>query len=594
MFTQNNSNFFNRLWDNIEVAGRFKEMAWAKHAKHVAELALPFVAIYKPDFTKGLSYGLRSWNITQHAINLTCPKKHDSADLSKVSAIQGRLKHVYGIIKGLSELGSSYCARKEWVAVNAILDFLENIYDLSKSSSQDRMDKLGQCAMTALQLVNLLKKNSPRIMMLSLLTQAATCIYQMCIAARDVYREGTPVNVKTLDVIAKGLLGFIRMRQVAELIKQIQVAEFIDQIKGRAIVSEPLTNLSRRIDEKQSELVDPTTGKKHKLGAWFHGYGKGIVKWGNIRFNKKTLEDGTIETGLVCQVTNLHWERITQIAGSLNTLTSEESKGLAPILGCEDIKIYPNRAAIKGVAFGDIASEVDCGFYCFGDMGFISIGCCNEDTPNNIIFNKYIGFYIKGDKDIGDFQRLLSIIGLGDILEPFTVDDVERMNLGFLFKTLCPQESDALQRDQAYFDLPPKELKAKMQTLVPAMKKYAEQYPVGSSEVLPGYVHPSIQIAAAVHDCGLRALTAVLFRDWDASMVTSIIQHGLFSQKIQYESGLRNELDVIHLRNGAINTVFTQVILQKDVQDHRPLHSFGYTGAIRFYFSLDALNRGSY
>ena len=598
------NNIFNKTGNNLQVADCLKDIPWIKHIHHIAELALPFITIYKPQFSKSLSSGLRGFNITQQTLNLALFKKAPSKTKSQLSYIQ---EDIYRLIKNLSELGSSYFARRDWVAFNAIIDLFENIQDLYKSPSDKKVEKFGQCIVTILQLTSLFNKNSLQLAITSLLAQAIINFYQMCIAAKEVYQAGTPIHEKTLDVIAKGLFSLIRARQGFQYLT-LHCLLKVKQTEKQEPIKPALGKLSETMAKTRTILTNPINGEKYDLGAWFHGYGKGIVKWGNICFYKKTLADGTTETTLSCKINNLYWDRITQITASLNALTEEERKSLAPFLGCNNLEVYPLKALLWGGAKKDELYQVDLGSYHLENLGSLDIGVVPfEDRPN--VLNKHITVSLKGDQEVESFQKILSVFGLGDILEPFSADDLKRMKLGFLFKTFFPQESDLLQKEQEYFDLPPQVLKLKMQFLAPQMSDYFTKYPVNLSEILPGYVRPSIPLAQSAQALTVKALTALYHGSNDRaspdssnkldeknlSIVGNIVQNGLFSSTLRLKALMSTDGCYTYRRNGAMGTIFTQIIWEQDVKAHKKLADFGYSsGNVRFYFSPTALNRGSY
>jgi hypothetical protein len=159
--------------------------------------------------------------------------------------------------------------------------------------------------------------------------------------------------------------------------------------------------------------------------------------------------------------------------------------------------------------------------------------------------------------------------------------------------------ADKLKKEELFFQLSPEDLKQKIVEIAPGMKKHFETYQIQETEILPGFVRYSIPIDNEVRALGGRALTAALLtndadddREHSDSLtagildtIANIVKHGMLSAEIRNEA---------RLPLGGASSVFTQMVWQQDVDKQKKLKDFGYHSDIRLYFSLKALNRGSY
>ncbi|HEX4838834.1 MAG TPA: hypothetical protein VFU89_00145 [Rhabdochlamydiaceae bacterium] len=182
-----------------------------------------------------------------------------------------------------------------------------------------------------------------------------------------------------------------------------------------------------------------------------------------------------------------------------------------------------------------------------------------------------------------------------------TAEDLEKLKLNFLFKFFYPPKADKLVNEEPLLELSPEDLRQKIIEIAPAMKSHFETYQIQETEILPGFVHYSIPIDKEVRALGCSALTAALLNDVtmeysytltadNLDRITNIVKHGMLSVEMRNTAGINKK--GIHV--GCSNSIFTQMVWQKDVDKQKKLKKLGYTSDIRLYFSLKALNRGSY
>lgn len=120
-------------------------------------------------------------------------------------------------------------------------------------------------------------------------------------------------------------------------------------------------------------------------------------------------------------------------------------------------------------------------------------------------------------------------------------------------------------------------------------------------EILPGEIRYVVAgLAEKARDLGARALTAALTGVYTEEelfeRVASIIKMGMLSSETRYTSemgvgGLSPSFDFF---TGAADSVFTQLITEKDCKDQIWLSDFYYYSKVRLLFSLDLLETGTY
>jgi hypothetical protein len=144
-------------------------------------------------------------------------------------------------------------------------------------------------------------------------------------------------------------------------------------------------------------------------------------------------------------------------------------------------------------------------------------------------------------------------------------------------------------------------MKEKIIATVPHMAKHIDEYNVQPFEILPGLVRYSIPIESQVYALGGRALTAIitdqstreitsLLRKKELTNISNIVKHGMFSEDLRRAVKMRRD------GLGGDGCVYTQMVWKQESESKKNLEKLGYSkhGNIRLYFSLKALNRGSY
>lgn len=593
------SSYYSRNWENIALLPSLEKDQWAKCGKQTAELVLPFISLYKPAQLP-ISYGLGAWNITQTSCALFQGSPHKCQDAAEIA-------------KNVAELGFTYFQLRAGLTVNTTLELLQHFYLLYQAPPVKRIERLGSCISTSLYLLSLVKP-------LSLQWTIASLIFHACLSFYQSYQART--DEKTTLAIAKGLMGITRLYQAHQsyvLLKNIQALEQlirrnqemdeetdlliqeddknnadseviedpthsehkkslqdtsdVEQIhpeKETLFKDHPLKNLVQKIEAKRVVLINPTSGEKQDFGAYFHGYGKGLVKGANLRFQHTVTKDGSHITELHFKITEIYKERVLKHLDVLHT---------GP--GCGINKMRP-------------------GIFHIEDMGTLFV---NPAKTHDLV-----KVSLEGEQDIESFHKFLKAFNLEEALTISTSQDLEKLKLNFLFKFFYPPMADKLKKEEQLFQLSPEDLKQKIVEIAPEMKNHFETYQIQETELLPGFVRYSIPIDKEVRALGGRALTAALFDKDDDSepsdsftadnldLIANIVKHGMLSVEMRQVAGISKYGmgSYTGFEEGNASSVFTQMLWQEDIDKQKKLTKFGYRSDVRLYFSLKALNCGSY
>jgi hypothetical protein len=213
---------------------------------------------------------------------------------------------------------------------------------------------------------------------------------------------------------------------------------------------------------------------------------------------------------------------------------------------------------------------------------------------------KIVKISLARTQDLTAFHQFLKLFGIEEAVEHSTPEELEKIKVGFLFKCFHPKASMKLQKDPTFAKLSLSELKAKMVALAPSMETVFEKYHPQAVELLPGYVRYALPIHQAVYAKSARALTSMItdgqrrefatthLPEETLKSVANILKNGMFSEE------MREALNISQKGIEGNGSVFTQIIWEQDIG--KPMRKLGYEnyGDVRLYFSLKALNRGSY
>lgn len=438
--------------------------------------------------------------------------------------------------------------------------------------------------------------------------------------------------------------------------KKIEPVDFLTKEQQEEVKNHPLKDLIKLIEKKRVILEDPTTHEKYDFGAYFHGFGKGLVNGANIRFQRKVLEDGSVVTELTFKVNPYALKEMQKKLESI-TLTLDQINNLIPK---DSVKSSDSQSTttVKNVTLDELAKlitytqgsdhfafthSIPGNILAYGesqvqdsswnkkydhvkinayklltkknhylDSHEISINGLGALTTKMVIDkgdSAFVKVTLKGEQDIGAFYRFLSIFGLEDAIKPCSPNDIEKIKLSFLFRMFYPQECYKLHYDGNFLERSPDELKQKILEAAPEMEKLYKEHEVHPVEILPGYtLYATTSIDKKVASLNIGALTHIITNDMDdddrefhselteeeLQKISNILTHGILPERMKKDGKMQKSFGLGG--HSAERSVYTQLIWNDFLKDQKKVKSLGYTefGTVRLYISLEALNRGSY
>ncbi|NGX40018.1 MAG: hypothetical protein KR126chlam1_01358 [Chlamydiae bacterium] len=599
-------------------------------AKRTALIALPFLSLYRP-FASAIATTMGSIRVVSHlssGVHAAATEK----SLEKCSY------EVMQIALASLALAGTLLHFRLGLYLTTLADMISNLYqlvgDLVKGEFDQAFEEFLQGVGSSLYLAIMIL-GSLEIILASLLIQATISFYQ----SRKEWKNG-----RIPEVIAKSLMGMIRLYQANTQFQLIQRRNFLlklmkyrrleeriakgkkiqslyrhplvalaseienkkvvlvdsegnaidvhahlhalgeKQIKSKSFDSHPLFALASQIDSRQVILVD-AEGNEIDFGSHFHGYGKELVKGMNISLRKK---DGMIE--LDFKVNHVFRDRLQKVIEEMQDYSSAETKELLKMLGshANDISIHETHDGKMDIYDSEYYINI-------ANLGTVSVGAVKE-YPN--LYDR-VTIQMKEGKTLYDFHELLSFLDLENALEQSSKEDIERMKLGHLFHIFSPQEATTLERSETFFEIPVDQLKETMLSLSPEMEKRFDTYldKMELGEILPGRMRYEVKgLADELRELGATGLTAALTGSWEEEeqykRTASILKIGMLSSELRNGNGLaKNGLSAgADFYTGAADSVFTQLVTKN-------ISNFGecyYFGNIRFLFSLDAVESGTY
>lgn len=355
--------------------------------------------------------------------------------------------------------------------------------------------------------------------------------------------------------------------------------------------------LNSPLNESKEEIIlHDAAGNSYNFGGHFHGFGKGAVKGMNLQFRTMVI-DGKKMKLIDFKVNHVFRKRLQDLIEGLKGFTPGEM---------DDILKFTQSHA-KGFKMKEVPFELSpetktvvskAYQFSFEGLGKVLIGSQGK-TPN--IYEK-VRIIVDENKSLFELHELLAFFNLDDAFRISSQDDIERLKIGQLFRIHCPRQATPFERNDEFFDTSVEELKTKIIQRAPVMKEIFEKdlSNMQTYEILPGELrYGSPDIAKKAYDLGARTLISSIgsCSDEDAYLsFASILKMGLISQEIRYEngmqiSGLSMEDD---FAKGGADSVYTQLLTEKNFREKMPLSKLAYSGNVRVYISLEALNSGTY
>ncbi len=595
-----------------ELATDLPQQSQIKHfapqIERVMLVALPFLSLYRP-FGKVISSSLGVYHSVSHLCGAIsagneqawkrCALRIGQMGLA-ILTIGATLFHLrVGLLLITSiDIAKSGFALCHCLYQRQYLQALEKGLELSTSGFY-----LGIMMTGALEIV-----------LLSLLLQTATCLYQ----AQKEYKQG-----RYLEAVAKIAMGMIRVYQINQTREAIQkrnllfaiqkyknLAERIQRGKAvRSLLSHPLIHLQKEIQERRVVLSDGKD-KEYDFGSHFHGYGNQLVKGENLILQDKIIDEQPV-IELTFKVNHVFREKMQELINEMEGMDKKEISVALQLLGSHATGIRIDRESSLGKQEGYYRIT-------FTGLGSVQIGdvldplvypeqeewMTSFSLPN---LHDRVIVRLEATKTFFDLQELLSMLSLEEGIAISTPEDQEIHKLFFLYHQFAPREATPFERERNSWSLSSEQLKQVILEKSPEMKEVLETYlsKLEKYEILPGrmrYQIPGLSEAAYIE--GARGLIATI-TGADSSQelcdrLASILKMGMLSNEMRnvhgiHTSGIGMCYDFL---TGGADSVFTQMLTEKDCRGHMQLDDLAYhstsNGNVSLLFSLENLDSGTY
>lgn len=538
-------------------------------AKRATLIVLPFLSLYQPlGSLISLSTGsMRVISSTSEMIQ---------GDLIKVAQVALAILALLGTLYHFS-IG---------LYISTAADIIANLAQIIEALSQEdykrAAEELLQVLSSGLYLA-IMMTGSLEVVLASILIQGLVSFYQ----AREEYAKG-----RLPEAIAKTLMGMVRLVQAGQQMKVIERKNLLirryDELAKAILKGRKIDHLyDNPILRKESTLIDDGKGNVYDFGAHLHGQGKQLVKGMNV-----TVRDLGEKTTLEFKVNHVFRDRLQNSIDKMKNSFQYEIQELMQLLGshASHLTLSEKEFVVGKYMRESKAYEVD-----IGGLGKITIG----GDPECLTLYDKVSIEMEKGKSLYDFHEALSFLNLDDALRQSADEDIERLKLGYLFRTFKPREATPFERTDACFDLSLEDYRNKILSISPEMKSIFEEYlpRMELREIVPGRMRYAIKgLADELIDKGVLGLTAGLMGAWEPEeiydRVGSILSMGMISSEMRNDNkigkpGLSSGADYF---TGGADSIFTQIV----TDSNKSYSDFAYSSNVRFLISPQALENSSY
>ncbi|MGH2612827.1 MAG: hypothetical protein ACRDFB_07230, partial [Rhabdochlamydiaceae bacterium] len=320
---------------------------WLQNGATAARIALPFIALYQPAGT-AISWVTGTWKLGSHIFHLKSASSEEYGH------------EIKGLVKTAAECMATSLNVKYGLLVHHLLDFWENF-----TSKEPAFTKAFLGLSNLFYIALFFKGPGYKAILVSLVFQATLDLCHMCLEGYEIYHSDKGwKQQKSLDALAHGLMGMIRLYQAYDLREQIrktekllkeialfskakeekkstpmmvsacaaslpEVSDPTERAVDDVISAAPKRNINNaalegeldtifpspfsQMIENHKETVTDVKGIEHDLGVHVHGFGKGVVKGMNLTFKNKTLNDGRQVTELTFELNHVHREQVDKV-----------------------------------------------------------------------------------------------------------------------------------------------------------------------------------------------------------------------------------------------------------------------------------------
>lgn len=450
---------YHRRFD-LDLPNKDNEPVWENQAKRIALAALPYISLYRPAGSI-LSAGMGAWRAITHLSSAISAEgeqdwKNFSFELFQTAlAVVSVASAIFSFTLGL--------------AITTAIEMLQGIANVCQNLT---LGEYRRAAEEALQTIasavylGFMVSGALEVMLVFAVVQAAVSFFQA---------QGDIAQGRFLEAAAKIGMGCVRLHQAKGYVLQIErrdrlfalqkYASFIQRaLKGR---------------EVRHLLENPLSEFEEKIGDYFHGFGKELVKGANLAFRTKIV-DGKEITELDFKVNHVFREKIQETINEFCKLDRKEMGDILEIAQSHaaGVRIEKNQPLPLGDDDMGTATKIT-----LEGLGSIFIGS-EKDLPT--MYDRVV-VQMDSDKNLYDFHELMAFLDVDQALHVSAKEDIDRLKMGHLFRIFFPREATPFERSEEFFKLPLDQLKAKMIEKAPEMQTIFDDYydRMTPEEILP-------------------------------------------------------------------------------------------------------------
>lgn len=528
--------------------------------------ALPFLSLYKPAGSL-ISLVMGGCRICTHL--------KDSIETNSLSSLSQTMLASIALASSVFNLSVGFLITNSIDTMQGIINLLNHLLEGQwENAAHEYLHITANALYIAFMLTNSLE-----YMLAFTIIQVLISIFQ----AKDEFMKD-----HYIESFGKIAMGLIRAKQGTAYYQTIQRRNALFEIiKYRSLIER--SNRGREAYELINHpLTDKTDGN-------FHGFGKQLVKGENVSFHEKVV-DGKEVIELEFKVNHVFRDKLQTLIHEFQSYDPSKVRQILSLTGSHatDLKIETGNFSSHGQWFS-AAHKIT-----LGGLGTVLVG----SDPNSINLYDRVVVQLPSTANIFELHELLAFMNLDIAINPSNTADIDRLKLGHLYRTFFPREALKLERNEEFFTLSFTDLKEKIFTLTPAMKDVFETYfdkmvPV---ELFPGKVrYRIVGLSDKAYELGARALTAAItggFTDNELfERVAGLLKSGMLSSESRLFSGVSTNglgSDETSFLVGGADSVYTQMITEKNCQEQMEFDDFAYHSKVRILINLEALELGTY
>lgn len=474
--------------------------------------------------------------------------------------------------------------------------------------------------------------------------QEARAIHKGALAKIGIYREGllvasekAPVEQKPsqikLPVIELHTATYEQLDQYRSFLSQVSTLsptertllhEYLEKAasileaqgqKARAFalrqeIAEALTPASTHV------LLQEVPEAPRDLSTMRSGFDAGCVKRGTLSFSRRSYEGNKKRLQLRFHVTRPYEQKLKNLAQNLKKDTQSRQeferhlpKNLQGKIKVEEVtNAYEGRQELGDERFGDFLEDSNRGLRMGNALKihFEGVGTVTIGQGDFAAMNRRVVVQVQESNDpqkaLRQIHAMLTVLGLGPILETETEEAETRKQIALLLHTFSPQTAYTLQQSNKFYELSIENLIKEAVSVDPSMQNIFDQY-LSSEDLFKKVSLSPSQHAVAMSDIAPKmqqkgAVGLMSGFSGGPEIFVAIVTHGMLCSQERFENGLMKQGTSPGQDHGAggAGSVFARLITKKMLNSENSslVERFPHFGDYQCILDLSAVERGAY